>query len=440
MDGNEEQKRLPEQPTSEQSSAEQPSSEQPIKPANESPLWIVIWIGFGFLLALAILGGKDNVKNLSNAKVQEVLTLFQKKYIEEIDPDKFIDDLLHGGIAKASDPNSYYLNKKEAERDNVKISGKFAGIGVGLLFKKDIQTQSYMTIVASVFEGPAKKAGLKTGDVIAAVSSTAKDADRVLTADLPLLDVIDLIRGKKGTKVKLWILREEKIKEFVLVRGIIKIETVSSKKIKDGIGYVKITKFAMSTNLDFRKAVDQLKANGTKSLIIDVRNNPGGVLFVVKAILNAFRADLSTPFVYTKERNGEYKLHSISKTLEYLKRKFPNLKINPNSYTNSYTDLKVVVLINGYSASASEILAGWLKEELGVPVIGEKSFGKGSVQANFKLKDGTQVWLTTRHYFIGKNKTPVHGVGIQPTIEVKNTKNEDLQLKKAIEVAEELLN
>ena len=221
-------------------------------------------------------------------------------------------------------------------------------------------------------------------------------------------------------------------------RARIEIPSVSFRKLSPKIGYLQLSDFSQTTEDDFTVAVDSLVASNMKTLIIDVRNNPGGLLNIVILITDHFKPAPNLPTVYLKSREGDFEPPLVKKLL-------PSLL--PSFSGGRYQDLKVVILINEWSASASEILAGWFKEEFGAPVIGEKSFGKGSVQGCFNLlsEQETMLCLTTHHYFIGRNKVPVHHLGIEPTVKVKNPvpkkvqKPADLQLQKAIEEAKKLL-
>ncbi len=429
---------------------QQISPEQPPETPTEEP--IRIWplafaMGLGFFLALIWFSGNTGlgVDDPSIAKIREIQALVQTNYVEEVDPARFTDRLLQGGLSTALDPYSCYVDRKAVEQENARMAGEFGGIGIHLAAKANPKFQSYDMVIVSVIENtPAQKAGLRIGDIIVAVSSTTSLDSRVSVVSLSYSEILDMIRGKPGTKVKLWIFRGGQVKTFTLTREIIEVATVNFRKIQNNIGYVQLTEFIDATDSDFVWAVDTLVAGGAKVLIIDVRNNPGGLLDVVLSILTKFRANLDSPPIYTRGRNGQYEPCDFNWQLarELLGRMVFSRTMTGEDFKTMmtpYAGIKVVVLINEYSASASEILSGWFKEEYGAPIVGRTSFGKGCVQRQFKLSDGSQLWLTVENYFIGRNKIAVHKIGIKPTVEVANSGTGDAQLDKAIEIARSLL-
>lgn len=365
----------------------------------------------------------DNFQSLK--KLVEVFFTAEKAYFKELDLNKCVEATLQRGLSECLDPYSRYLTKEETEEQDEEFKGHFGGIGVRLMGKK-AKDRNEIVVTLVLKNTPAEKAGLKAGDVLVAVSSTSKKENQISVRGLPLDETVKLIKGKIGAKVSVVILRENDMKEFIMARADIKVDSVEYKMLNSRVGYLQIVEFGQETEADFQAAASSLSASGMKALIIDLRNNPGGTLGSVLNINSLFAKDF-TPFLYTKGRGDNLYTYEPTKHL-----------------IGKYKNLKIVVLVNEYSASASEIMAGWLKSDYGAPVVGKKTFGKGSVQALIPLSDGSRLRLTIAEYFIGKDKVKVHEVGISPTIEVENPKElkseaDDLQLKRALQEAEKLL-
>lgn len=390
-----------------------------------------------FIVLLFLLNGntvsaqsENNDSLFEAARLQlEVLGYIQDLYVEEKNIKECSQEILKGGISRCTDPYSYYLNLEQAKEFEMGVEGKFVGVGFQFEAKK-IEKQWRFVILAVFDKTPAQKAGLKPGDILVAVSTTTDSNEKISLRDKSTTDVANLVRGAIGTQVTLFIYRDNKELEFKLTRAEIKVPTVKFKEISQGVGYVSLMGFGGKTVEDFDTAVTSMTASNMKVLIIDVRNNPGGLLSICIDILSLF-SDTVEPIVYAMGRSKVYDSYK------------PRLNL-----LSKHSELKIVVLVNEYSASASEILAGWLKEDFGASVIGEKTFGKGSIQSSILLSDKSRLHLTIAEYFVGRNKLKVHNVGVVPTIEIKNpelkegeelTEENDAQLQKAIEVAEEML-
>jgi carboxyl-terminal processing protease len=361
--------------------------------------------------------------------LQEVLMKLKFFYYKEIDLSVCIPQLLKGGISACTDRYTYYLDPEKSEEEKTEfIRGEFAGIGATL----EINKEGHGVKILEVMENsPAEKAGLQAGDVIVAVSSdVAKSSGTwTLIQEMPVDHAVKLIRGPKGTEVGLKIIRGDELKEFVLTRNMVKITFLSSKIVKEGIGFVKIKAFGGEVAPQFYAAIDKLREQKVKVVIIDVRNNGGGLLNSVLEMnaLFAKQGGMCATILFVKDRTGP----------------FQDLPVC-GRFVGKFRNMKLVVLQNEHSASASEILSGYLQSDAGAVVIGEKSFGKGVVQSLLQLQNGGVLHITVSEYFIGKKMVKVHDIGIKPDIEVKNPKEmktdaDDAQFQRALKEAESLL-
>ena len=347
------------------------------------------------------------------SKINELTAYTKLYYYDDIENEKLQDGLYTGLIDGLGDKYSVYYNAEDDQALQISTTGQYYGIGAGLSQDKD----TMVVTVNKVYEGtPSESAGLLKDDVIVSVDGTE-------AVSMELSELVKLIRGEKGTTVHLEIYRpstEENL-SFDVERQDITLPSVSHKMFEDGIGYVHIDSFETETAAQFEEAVKDLENQGMKALIIDVRYNPGGMVTAVVQILDDILPEGTV--VYTEDKNG-----------------------NRQDYTSSgdtYLDYPLAVLINGESASASEILAGAVKDYQYGTLIGTTTFGKGIVQTIFPLEDGDAVKLTTAKYFTPKGNY-IHGAGIEPDIEleyeyldkeaVSYDEAYDNQIQKAIEV------
>ena len=317
------------------------------------------------------------------------LTTIQADYVEEIPPKDLIYGSLKGMLATL-DPHSQFLDPDEYKELKTETEGKFGGLGIEISIRDGL-----LTIITPIEGTPAWKAGIKAGDRI------VKIADE-LTKDITLSDAVKKLRGKPKTDITITVLREDefKILEFTITREIIHIEDVKHVQIlKDNIGYIRLTEFREDSAKAFREALDDLQDLGANSLILDLRNNPGGLLNVAIRITEEF-LPAGEIIVSTKGRRRSQNTITKSENRRHL------------------IDWPMVVLINEGSASGSEILAGALKDNKRAIILGEKSFGKGSVQSVIPLPDGSGLRLTTSKYFTPAG-TSIHGIGIEPDIVVE---------------------
>jgi len=332
---------------------------------------------------------------------------------EKIDQQEMIYGAISGMVKSLGDPYTVFLDPDENKRFVEDVKGSFEGVGM------EISTKNGQLQVVAPLEGtPAQKAGLRAGDKIIKVDDT-------LTVDLTIDEAVDLIRGPKGSKVTLTIYRDdwETTKEIEIERAVIEIPSLEWEIIEDGIAYIKLYHFTEKASLDFNMAVIEILAGSSEKIILDLRNNPGGYLEVAQDIAGWF---LERESVITIEDFGEGEEE----------------KIYRSQGPATLAEYPIVVLINQGTASGSEILAGALRDNRGIKLIGETSFGKGSVQELERLKEGSALKITVAKW-LTPNGNLITDVGLEPDIEVELTdedfeEDRDPQLDKAIEIIKNL--
>ena len=322
--------------------------------------------------------------------------LVKDDFYQKTSDEKLVDGAIKGMFSGLDDKYSQYYTKAEFEKLKEQTSGSFVGIGVYISPTSD---DDHITIIAPIAGSPAEKSGIKAGDKILKVDGkvvSAQNSDEAIT----------MIKGKKGTELELTIKRGEQILDVNVKRDEIVSKTVEGKVLDDNIGYIKITSFSEHTNKEFEKTLNTLKQSGIKGLVIDLRDNPGGLLNVCKDIADSLIGEGT--IVYTKDNKGN---------TEYLKSDKEKL------------GLPIAVLTNEGSASASEILTGAIIDNKAGISVGTTTFGKGLVQSVRELKDGTGYKLTTAQYFTPSGEY-INGKGIKPTIEEKDEEKQlDVALK-----------
>jgi carboxyl-terminal processing protease len=316
----------------------------------------------------------------------EVLTQVQKSYVDETK----VKDLVQGairGMLSTLDPHSAYMTPEMYKEMQVETKGEFGGVGIQIGVK-----ENRLAVIAPIEGTPAHRAGVKAGDFITKVNDET-------TKDLTLMDAVQKMRGPRGSKVNLTIQREGTPDplQFTLVRDTIKIESVKSK-VLDNIGYVRLTQFQESTGRDLSKVLKQFKDQKLQSTILDLRNNPGGLLTAAVEVSEQFLPG-GKLVVYTKGRE--------SKKDEWVAKGKDQMDDSP-----------MIILVNEGSASASEIVAGALQDYGRAVIVGTTSFGKGSVQTILPLGDGSGLRLTTAKYYTPKGRS-IQSTGITPDIVVK---------------------
>lgn len=329
----------------------------------------------------------------------DALSMIQLDYVEE----KNSKDLIYGalkGMLQSLDPHSQFMTPDTYNEIKVETEGEFGGLGIEITIQDGL-----LTIISPIDDTPAYRAGLKAGDHIVKINGE-------LTRDLTLTDAVKKLRGKPGTEVVLSILREneDKLMDVTVIRDVIKIKSIKeAEMLSDGIGYIRLSEFQENTPRDFDAAVTKLEKEGAKGLILDLRNNPGGLLNTAVDVADRFvpKGEL---VVYTKGRKSD-------QNVEFRGRgKYP-----PITYP-------VVILINGGSASGSEILAGAIQDYKRGILLGTKSFGKASVQTVIPLKDGSALRLTTSKYFTPKGRL-IHEKGIEPDVVVEFEEKKEAPVK-----------
>ncbi len=383
---------------------------------------LVASIIFVVCISIFINNNNSNGGNGLSANADDVLTLDTKLklytinqlidqaylYSDKMDAEELQKWLIKGYVEGLGDPYSVYYDETETQNLLESSSGEFGGIGVSISQNVETKIITFVT----VYEGsPADKAGFKDGDIVYKV-----DGEDVTGQDLDT--VVSKIRGEKGTEVELTVYRGNNLEEhtYTAVRDIIESQTVEYEMKEDNIGYIQVSGFEGVTYRQFEAAINDLNQQGMQKLIVDLRNNPGGNYDTVCDML-----DLILPegmIVYTKDKQG---------TQEVV-----------NSDDEKKLEIPLAVLINGNSASASEIFAGAIKDHKVGQLVGTKTYGKGIVQQIFSLQDGTSLKLTISEYFTPSGKN-IHGIGIEPDIEVEYEYDEknptrDNQLEKAIEI------
>ena len=333
--------------------------------------------------------------------VRDVMKLVHDNYVEADDVayDRLRREAVHG-LVESLDPHSEFLEEKDFRGLDEDLRGNFGGVGIQIEIRKES-----VVVIAPIAGTPAERAGIRRGDAIVAVDG------KEVTREVGMEGMVNLLRGKPGTKVTLTIQRPGAAarQTIPIVREVIKVESIRDVRVLEGgIGYIQLVEFSERTGEDFARALTWLQTQNLRGLIIDLRNNPGGLLDAAVAVAEPFfgRNEL---IVYTEGRQPEDREEFRSAT------EGPPVAV------------PVAVLLNAGSASAAEVLAGALKDTHRAVIVGERSFGKGSVQTIFHLKNGEGMRLTTARYYTPSDVT-IHEKGIAPQIEVVMTPEEDEKL------------
>ncbi len=342
--------------------------------------------------------------------IRKVLELIKSDYVEEnIDEQKLIYGAIEGMLKKLEDPYTRFMEPKNFKEMQVETQGEFGGLGIVISIKDRM-----LTVISPIDDTPAARAGIMAGDMIIKIDS--KDV-----IDIALHDAVKLLRGPVGTDVTITVLREgeKETKDYVITRQVIKLPSIKYWVINPNIGYIRLTQFIQTSSEDLEKALIDLEKAGVASIILDLRNNPGGLLTAAVEVGRKFipKGDI----VSIKGRDGEENTYS--------------------SFFKYHPILPLIVLINEGSASASEIVAGAVKDNKRGLLLGKKSFGKGSVQTVISLNDGSAMALTTALYYTPSGVN-IHKSGIKPDVEVelpKLDKEKQEEIKKAMEKDQEYL-
>lgn len=320
----------------------------------------------------------------------DVLSIVRRSYVEEVDTKELIYGAINGMLSSL-DPHSSFLPPDMYKEMRIDTSGEFGGLGIEITVKDGI-----LTVVSPIEDTPAFRAGLKAGDQI------LKIEDR-FTKDLSIMDAVKLMRGPRGTKITITIMRQgfDTPKEFTLTRETIKVRSVRYRTLEDGYAYVRVAQFQERTADDLREAIKRVRKENNediRGLVLDLRNNPGGLLDQAVKVADVFLSEGLIVYTEGRESGSQMKFSANAGGTE---KNFP-----------------MVVLINGGSASASEIVAGALQDHKRAIVMGTSSFGKGSVQTIIPLSDNSGLRLTTAKYFTPLG-TSIQARGITPDIIVK---------------------
>ena len=346
---------------------------------------LTLVIAFGVQRRCAAQGGGNDYQSIE--LFTDVLSIVKKSYVEEVDTKKLVYGAINGMLSSL-DPHSSFMPPDTYKEMKIDTKGAFGGLGIEITVKEGI-----LTVISPIEDTPAYKAGIKAGDQILKI-------DDKFTKDLTITDAVKRMRGVKGTKVTLTIMREgfDKTKEFVLERDIIQVKSVKYKVLDDGYGYIRISKFQEKTDDDLAKALQALQGEqkGLKGLVLDLRNDPGGLLDQAVRVSEHW-VEEGKLIVYTEGREKDSQMRFTARKGE------------------KQGNYPIVVLINSGSASASEIVAGCLQDHKRAVIMGTQSFGKGSVQTIIPLSDNSGLRLTTARYFTPSGRS-IQAKGITPDI------------------------
>ena len=360
-----------------------------------------------------------DVSLLSNSNSEDIAStldkyrnIIDKYYLGDVDDEKLKEGAIKGYIEGLGDPYTEYISKDDMETYLEDTLGNFVGIGIYMV--KDENTNT-IKVLAPIEDSPAEKAGVLPGDTIVSIDGTQYSGDQMSVA-------ANKIKGEEGSTVKLQILRDNQTLDFEIKRENIKVNPVDGKVLENNIGYIQFSSFDEGTAEDFKAKYEELKNQGINSLIIDLRNNGGGIVDEALQIAN-YILDKDSVVLYEVDKNNK---EDVKKTTD-----------------DPIINVPIILLTNENTASASEILAGALKDAGKAKIVGTKTYGKGVIQQVMTLKDGSGLKITTEKY-LTPNRSEINKIGIEPDEKVElpdSLKNqlvidekEDTQLQKAIEM------
>jgi carboxyl-terminal processing protease len=363
------------------------------KLANKWPFLVIIILGLFVVLVWPYHDSRVSALDKGVYKdiktFNEVFDMVKKNYVEDVDSSVLIQGAINGMI-KSLDPHSTFMTPEVYKELEVETQGRFGGIGIEITILKDV-----LTVVSPIEDTPAFNAGVKSGDQIIKIDGKS-------TKDISIMEAVKKMRGPENTKVTITIMRENmaKPKDFVLTRAIIQVKSVKAKTFDDNIGYIRIASFNEKTADDLRKALRDIgkKVRPMKGLVLDLRNDPGGLLIQAIEVSDMFLK--AGVIVSTRGRTKNMETKAMARD-------------NGNEIT-----CPIVVLVNEGTASAAEIVAGALQDNGRALIIGTKTFGKASVQTVIPLEDGSALKLTTARYYTPKGRS-IQAEGIKPDILVK---------------------
>jgi len=356
-------------------------------------MWIVFCLGLVFVFSGQVVTNVSAVPREDYENIEtftSILSIVKKNYVDEVNSKDLVAGAINGMLSSL-DPHSAFLTPDLYKDLQMDTQGRFGGLGIEITIRNGI-----LTVVSPIEDTPAYKAGVKAGDQIIKIEDE-------FTKDMTLVDAVKKMRGNRGTKITISIKREgiSELLNFNLMRDTIRVQSVRSRVLEDGYGYVRLAQFQERTDRDLQKSLETLskEKGGLKGLVLDLRNNPGGLLTQAVRVSDMFLE--SGMIVYTDGR------------LDSQKQKYFAHK------EGTWSNFPIVVLINGGSASASEIVAGALQDHKRAVILGTKSFGKGSVQTILPLDDNSALRLTTARYFTPKGRS-IQATGIVPDIVIEN--------------------
>ncbi len=342
------------------------------------------------------------------AKLNAIDSVLDSFYFEEVDDEKAKDSIYKAYLSSYGDKYTVYYTADEYKKLTETTNGTFSGIGAVC----QISSEGGILLVDVYESGAGYKAGLRSGDRIIQVDGTD-------VTDMDLSSAVALVKGEKGTQVGLKIVRDGATSDYTVVRDEIEVQTVNYAITEDNIGYISVSQFENVTAKQFKAAIEDLKSEGAKGIIIDIRNNPGGLLTTVISMLKDILPN--GLIVYTEDKDGNRKEYSDN--------------------DNEELDMPLAVLVNGNSASASEIFAGAIQDYGKGVIVGTQTFGKGIVQTVKPLTDGSAIKFTIAKYFTPKGQD-IHGKGVTPDLVVEYDKDadEDTQISAALESVRAQIN
>ena len=376
------------------------SSRMSVKVRTVLALIIGVALGASLSLSRGVLAEKEAVREdtlpWEDARLlAEVLERVKQDYVESVDDHALMENAIRGMVS-ALDPHSAFLDNEEYDEIRISTTGNYSGVGI------EVTMDDGAVKVVSPIEGtPAARAGILAGDVITSIDDVAVEA-------AGLNDAINRMRGKPGTQVKVSVVRagSEQPLDFVLERSNVQVHSVKHEMLEPGFGYVRITHFSETTGSDLTRAVNSLKSASPQGrlngLVLDLRNNPGGVLEAAVSVSDAFLDDGAIVSASGRAPESRFEMDATPGDL--------------------IDGAEMVVLVNGGSASASEIVAGALKDHARATLIGRTTFGKGSVQTVMPLSDGRAIKLTTSRYYTPSGVS-IHEKGIDPDVVVERDQN-----------------
>ncbi|NLH50609.1 MAG: S41 family peptidase [Myxococcales bacterium] len=357
---------------------------------SRSPKWLTILLVAA--LVVSTFTAVQAVKPFASEAAESIkiftdaLAIIHTKYVEEISLTDLVYNALDGMLVKL-DPHSAFMRPDEMREMSIDTRGKFEGLGIEITIR-----DNFISVISPIDGSPAAEAGLQPGDFIVKIESES-------TRGMSLLDAVKRLRGAAGTKVKIQVWRKgwTDPHEYELTRAKIVVKTIREKNLEPGYGYVKVSQFNENTDVGLRQAIESLQKQGgnLKGLVLDLRNNPGGLLDQAVKVSDLFVDE--GLIVYTKGRGDGPEFNALA------------------SKVGTFAEFPIVVLINAGSASASEIVAGCLQDHHRAIIVGERSFGKGSVQTIIPLSDGSGMRLTTAKYFT-PNGRDIQAKGIEPDL------------------------